>query len=140
MKARVNEIAKDWGMQDKKDGSGKYGPAMFVHLVVEDGEEARWVLSWKQVQIGDEIEVVKDGKYWNTVSDKQSKENAKHDEIMNALRALHKEIKATQELLKGNTVSYPDPASNPRLTASKTVVDEVFPVTDEPTNLDEIPF
>ena len=105
MKAKVSGIKKPFGMQQKKDGSGTYGPAMLCEMELEDGQSA-FVLVWKEVAIGDELELVKKGEFWNVISEKQQQQddmskvlNAMNTKLDKALRLLG-ELMGNDEALK----------------------------------------
>jgi hypothetical protein len=117
MKGRINEIVSDWGMQTKRDG-GQYGPCMIVNCALESGETAR-VLVWQEgKEIGDALDLVKKGDYWNVVNQKEAAQTAQHDEIVKLLKYIVLQNKAILSHFQGESVREPSLPQKPAVAPS----------------------
>lgn len=104
MKGTLTDIVEEF--QNRTSKAGKPYSAAKVNILLDNGEIASNVLCFSEPVVGASLDLEKnESGYWNIVSKKQAAEDAKHDEIMKALRALYNEIKATQRLLGTQVVT-----------------------------------
>jgi hypothetical protein len=94
MKGTVSAIKKPFGLQPKKDGT-TFGPCMLCEFELENGETAT-AFVWKEIAIGEEMELFKKGEFWNVVSEKQQQQ----DDTSKMLNEIYKVVTNIESIVK----------------------------------------
>lgn len=89
MIGQICKIIKPFAMQTKKDGT-TYGPAQLVEVELENGELTT-TLFFEERAIGENIELEKNGQYWNVPKKPKKVVTVDFEPILSSMRLLYKQ-------------------------------------------------